>query len=150
MRIGTPWFQEVTIHLEDGKSFCCSCRRAFGESVLYSVTRGERSGAKHGLSSHEELSKGGSMSFTLGVTARHRIGELERGRTPEVAADSSIVINPGDPYEWKVARDSMTISISAAAGDTILYQWMGSTLKRSGRVPDPHARACVYHGPPSP
>lgn len=145
--IGTPWFQEVTIHLEDGKSFVVradepSASRCYIQSL--EVNGQVRNTA---FLSHEELSKGGSMSFTLSDRPASNWGTGTWSH-PEVAVDSSIVINPVIHTNGKLLRDSMTISISAAAGDTILYSVDGVDLEKKWSGPGPTRSGLrTYTGP---
>lgn len=145
--VGTPWFPELVLHLENGKSFVVradepSANRCYVQALsLNGQTRNTP------FIRHEEIVEGGNLDFTMSDRPNVNWG-LESWKHPTVDPEKQIVINPVIQTDGKLFRDSTVVTISATPGDTVLFSTDGKdpNLKWPGSGPT-RSSWQVYTGP---
>ncbi|MEE2877342.1 MAG: GH92 family glycosyl hydrolase [Candidatus Neomarinimicrobiota bacterium] len=136
--IGTPIFDEATIHLENGKSFTIHADDASpGKPYIQNSTLNETELHRSYLS-HSEIASGGELQLKMG-SKPNQDWATDPTYRPKSAMNLLVVSNPVFDYKERGFLDSMTISISTPTqGATIHYTVDGSR---------PSDRSPVYDTP---
>ncbi len=119
--IGTPWFSQVTINLENGKKFVIKAQNSTPNNFY--IQSATLNGIKHVSSvlSHSDIMKGGELVFTMGSQPNKKWG-VGPGNEPETAiTDNLIVPAPGITDASKSFRDNKEITITGPAGANFYY-----------------------------
>ncbi|MBK7213079.1 MAG: GH92 family glycosyl hydrolase [Bacteroidales bacterium] len=117
--IGTPWFDKVTIHQENGKDFVISASNRSVDN--YYIQSASLNGKKYGASflNHKELSKGGELHFEMGAQPNEKWGTGKKNEPVTSISDHVIVPVPYLNDATKVFSDTKEISITAVEGAKI-------------------------------
>lgn len=145
--VGTPWFPEVEIRLENGKSFLI--RSDEPSSTRCYVQAMEVNGTSRNAPFlwHDEIMQGGSLDFTLGDRPSMNWGTAEWSH-PTIDPAQEIVINPVIHTSGTVFRDSSIVTITCSPGDTLLYTIDGSAPESPGSdAAAIHSSMKRYSGP---
>jgi len=119
--IGTPWFNKVTINLENGKKFVI---KANGISASnYYIRSAKLNGIKHDASSlnHTDIMNGGELIFTMTNTPNKSWGTGLKNEPATAIADNLIVPAPAILDATKSFKDSKVITLTGPAGAPIFY-----------------------------
>lgn len=138
--IGTPIFDKVTLHLENGKTFEIIANKTADDD--HYIQSALLNGAPYTQSylNHEAIMEGGTLTFEMGNQANESWGSNE-GDMPI----ASITENPITPVPYcvtsgKTFTDTLNLSMGIACEDCqILFTLDGS-------IPEPD-NAQVYEGP---
>ncbi len=135
--IGTPWFSQVTINLENGKKFVIKAKNVTPDNFY--IQSATLNGLKHVSSvlSHSDIMKGGELEFTMGSQPNKKWG-VGPGNEPETAiTDNLIVPVPGITDASKSFRDKKEITITGPAGANFYYSVEGENSIPSGPYTGP-------------
>lgn len=142
--IGTPLFDEVKIHLENGKTFTISSKHT-SPSAFY-ITSAALNGKPYTKTylQHTDIMKGGAIQFNLSKTKNENWGSQPSGYpTSKVVGEELIPV----PYFY-VPFDRFHDSVLITIGDidpsaSIHYQLVRS--KEDGSYEDPRENALYTH-----
>ncbi|MEI7982747.1 MAG: GH92 family glycosyl hydrolase, partial [Bacteroidota bacterium] len=137
--IGTPVFPNVTIKLGNGKTFSVRTKYA-GEQNFY-IQSASLNGKPYSRCyiSHEDIMKGGELSFTMGSTPNKAWGVGMNAAPPSRIGDYLIIPSPSVDLGQPTFLDSTMVSISCPIESAyILYTLDGS---------DPTLKSAVYQQP---
>ncbi len=132
--IGTPWFDKVTINLENGKQFVIKANNL--SSSNYYIQSATLNGKSYGASflKHEAIMKGGELVFTMGNQPNTEWG-VGKKKEPVTAITSDLVLPA--PYikdAVKTFTDRKTLEFGGPAGATIMVMASGAD-RVGGNVP---------------
>ena len=119
--IGTPWFNKVTINLENGKKFVIkangiSANNFYIRSATLNGNRHESSILKH-----SDIMKGGELIFTMSNQPNKKWG-VGANNVPSTAITNNLIIPaPAIKDATKSFRDKKEITITGPAGASIYY-----------------------------
>lgn len=119
--IGTPWFEEATIHLDNGKTFTV---RAPGASSRNFYVQGARLDGQmwpNTWLSHETLTKGGELALDLGERPSRWGGAAENCPASAIPAETAIVPTPFVAQGQRVFSKNQTIELGCADPQAEIY-----------------------------
>lgn len=127
--IGTPWFNKVTLHLENGKKFIINAK-GVSNSNFY-IKSATLNGKKYTASylKHADVMNGGELSFVMSSTPVKSWG-TGAGNEPTTAInDDKIVAAPAIADAAKSFIGKKLITITAVEGASIYYTLTGADGK---------------------
>ncbi len=140
--IGTPWFDKVTINLENGKQFTIVANNRSKENFY--IQSAKLNGKKYGASflKHSDIMNGGTLTFEMGNQPNMSWGTGKKKEPVTAITDNLIVPAPFVDDPVKTFTDTKTVSITGPAGSTIFCtsgkgntEYSGPiTLKETGKV----------------
>jgi predicted alpha-1,2-mannosidase len=127
--IGTPWFNKVTIHLENGKKFIINAKD-ISESNFY-IKSASLNGKKYEASflKHADIMNGGELTFVMDGKPNKSWGVGQKNEAFTSITDNLIIPAPAILDAAKSFKDKKEISISAIPGSTVFYSLTGSDGK---------------------
>lgn len=150
--IGSPVFDKVTIHLENGKQFVITTKNRTRESCYVQSATLDGSKFNRSYITYDELKDGGQIDFVMGLKPSKKWG-VGKGNLPENRIEATTTIVPVIVADKQSFPDEMTFDIQLyssenktdknfvypAQTDKIFYTLDGSTPLKSKE----HA----YNGP---
>lgn len=136
--IGTPWFPEAEIRLENGKIFRIIAEDVNEDNIF--VQGMELNGKTHSKSyfSHNQLADGGDMIFEMGPEPNLTWGKGE-GNYPMTAIEDNL-ISPA-PYftsSEKIFKDSLEIGIKSTKEESAIFYTIDGTTPTELSIPYHH------------
>lgn len=124
--IGTPWFEKVTINLENGKQFVIKANNL--SSANYYIQSATLNGKSYGASflKHEAIMKGGELNFAMGNQPNKEWG-VGKKNEPVTAITNDLVLPA--PYlkdAVKTYNGTKTLEFGGPAGATIMVTASGA------------------------
>ena len=109
--LGTPMFDEVTINLENGKTFTIKAKKKNEKSFYINSTL--LNGRKHSQSflRHEDILKGGSFAFTLSDIPGLKWGKAEKDLPKTSIDEQQIVASPYFDVETNKFKNELLVTI---------------------------------------
>ncbi len=123
--IGTPWFNKVTINLENGNKFSIKTKGISANNfyIQSATLNGKRYDAS--FIKHEDIMNGGELSFTMGSQPNKKWG-VGPGNEPQTAINDNLIIPaPAITDASKSFRDKKTITITGPEGASVFYSLTG-------------------------
>jgi len=129
--IGTPWFNKVTINLENGKKFIIQAKDISDKNFY--INAAKLNGKKHTASflKHADIMNGGELTFTMSSKPNKNWGSGVNNEPATSISDHIIIPSPAILDATKSFKGKKTISISSPGGSTILYSLTGADGKTS-------------------
>ncbi|MBK7030833.1 MAG: GH92 family glycosyl hydrolase [Bacteroidales bacterium] len=117
--LGSPWFDKVTVHLENGKSFIIQAKNQSPENKY--IQSATLNGKKYAASflNHDVLSKGGNLVFDMGGQPNKSWGTGKKKEPVTAITDQLIVPAPYLTDAVKTFTDTKQIEIKGPAGTDI-------------------------------
>ena len=120
--IGTPWFEKVTINLENGKKFIINAKNISDQnyyigSVMMNGKRYDKSYIKH-----QQIMNGGNLSFSLSSTPNKNWGNGQGNEPVTSIAEHLIVPSPSVKEASKSFRGSKIIELVAQPNAKVFYR----------------------------
>ena len=119
--IGTPLFDEVTIHLENGKTFTIQSRKASPKSKYIRSVALNGKLQTHSYIHHHDLAEGGKLSFQLSDAPNKLWGATIKDQPVSVIRDNKIVPVPYFNVKSKKFKKEMLVSINSIEPGVELY-----------------------------
>ena len=125
--IGAPIFDEVTINLNDKKSFIIRAKNTSSiNKYIYSATLNGDNYSKSYIN-HEQIVNGGVLEFKMDSKPNMSWGQSKNSK-PMSLIDEKVVMNPTISAPSQAFSDSMTISMHCGTeGSSIFFTLNGST-----------------------
>lgn len=140
--IGSPWFDKVSIHLENGKTFTIQANGSVGQNAY--IQSAQLNGKKYNASflKHSDIAKGGNLLFQMGSSPNMSWGNGKKNEPVTAITDHLIVPMPYVSDPVKTFATTKTIELNGPAGASILIaDGRGTkpytspiTLEESGKV----------------
>ena len=123
--IGTPWFNKVTINLENGKKFVINAKNISANNFY--IRSATLNGAKHDASflNHSDIMNGGELTFVMGNTPNKNWGTGAKNEPHTAITDNLIIPAPAILDAAKSFKDKKTITITGPAGASLFYSITG-------------------------
>ena len=123
--IGTPWFNKVTINLENGKKFVINAKNISANNFY--IRSATLNGAKHDASflNHSDIMNGGELTFVMGNTPNNNWGTGAKNEPHTAITDNLIIPAPAILDAAKSFKDKKTITITGPAGASLFYSITG-------------------------
>ena len=120
--IGTPWFEKVTINLENGKKFIINAKNISDQnyyigSVMMNGKRYDKSYIKH-----QQIMNGGNLSFSLSSTPNKNWGNGQGNEPVTSIAKHLIIPSPSVKEASKSFRGSKIIELIAQPNAKVFYR----------------------------
>tara|TARA_R110002012_G_scaffold106014_1_gene247189 strand:+ start:6290 stop:9277 length:2988 start_codon:yes stop_codon:yes gene_type:complete len=128
--IGTPLFNEVKIHLENGKTFTVSAPLVSDKNIYINKITLNGKARSQTYFNHEDLANGGSLTFEMTDKPNKQLGTLE-GQMPYTAiAEGDFVAVPYFNMDNFKFQDSLQVDImSMTEGAEIFYSLNGGQFE---------------------
>lgn len=123
--IGSPWFEKITINLENGKTFVINVEK-FSEQNLY-IQAAKLNGFNYNASylKHADIMKGGTLTFTMGALPSVKWG-VGKGNEPQTSISENLILPvPAITDATKSFKGTKKISITSVAGSKVYYRING-------------------------
>jgi predicted alpha-1,2-mannosidase len=120
--LGSPWFEKITINLENGKTFVVKARNQSNENVY--VQRIELNDEPYPLSyiRHQDIMNGGELEFRMDDTPNLEFGRAKEHRPTSKLAEQLVTV-PVFMNEKRVFFDELQIELTCLTrGATIFYR----------------------------
>lgn len=131
--LGSPIFDEVTIHLENGKTFIIETKNNAKENKYVESLRLNDTDYPKTFISHQDLTIGGKLTFTMSPKPNVQWGADSENR-PKSIVQMDVVLNPTISAPAKTFLNSMTLKLECGTQDAkIFYTLDGSTPSASSR-----------------
>lgn len=117
--IGSPWFEKVTIHLENGKTFVIQAQNQQKENKY--IQSALLNGKKHTASflKHDMIMKGGNLTFVMGSQPNKSWGTGKKNEPVTAITENLIVPAPYVTDAIKTFPESKLIDIRGPKGAKI-------------------------------
>ena len=124
--LGTPIFDEATIHIQNGNSFTIRADGVSSENRYIQEASLNGTSLHQSYLSHSTIISGGELNLKMGDRPNQNWA-TDRSQRPVSAMNLDIVANPVFDYKERGFLDTMTVSISTPTpGVTIHYTIDGS------------------------
>ena len=135
---GSPLFDKITLHLENGKTFVVTAKNNSQENVYIQSARLNKKPYTRTYLSHQDIMKGGRMDYVMG-----RRPNLDRGTALEDAPYSMTTQDFAAPPFVAAGQASFTnstrVTLSCRTTDARIRYTLDGT--------EPHADSSLYTGP---
>ncbi|MBK9566867.1 MAG: GH92 family glycosyl hydrolase [Saprospiraceae bacterium] len=120
--IGTPWFEKVTINLENGKKFIINAKNISDQN--YYISSAMMNGKRYDKSyiKHQQIMNGGNLSFSLSSTPNKNWGNGQGNEPVTSIAEHLIVPSPSVKEASKSFRGSKSIELIAQPNAKVFYR----------------------------
>lgn len=139
--IGTPLFDEVVLHLENGKDFVIKATRETPEAFYINTTQLNGQSFTHSYLRHKDIENGGRLEFSLSKQYNRNWGTKESDLPHSVIEEELIVPAPYFDAKSNKFRDSMQVVIRS----------LDTSAKIHYRIVDPktgkQSASFAYTGP---
>jgi len=124
--IGTPWFDKVTINLENGKQFVIKANNI--SPANYYIQSATLNGKKHNASylKHADIMKGGELVFTMGSQPNTEWGVGKKNEPVTAITDNLVLPAPYVKDAVKTFSGAKTIELAGPAGATVMVMTSGA------------------------
>ena len=135
---GTPWFNKVTINLENGKKFVIKANGISANN--YYIKSASLNGKNYESSTlnHADIMKGGELTFVMSNQPNKKWGTGSKNEPVTAITDNLIIPAPAIVDATKSFKDKKVISITGPAGAALFYSIAGvngNTTTQSYTVP---------------
>ncbi len=137
--IGTPLFDKVTIHLENGKQFVIKANNLSDNNFYVSASRLNGAATNHCYLRHSDLMKGGELQLDLASQPNKAWGSTDGDAPVSAITDNFITPNPMVEKGDRVFYDSTLVVLGCANDKAKIYY----TLDDS----QPSESSSLYSGP---
>ena len=119
--LGTPLFDEVNIHLENGKTFSIKAHNKTSDN--YYVTKVELNGKAHpaGFIRHTDLENGGEMVYTMSRTPNYARAIKENEIPHSSVEDGRFLAVPFFEMESNKFKETLPVKINALDKQAAIY-----------------------------
>ncbi len=122
--IGSPWFDKVHIHLENGKTFSIESDSKSDDAIYIQSAQLNEQPLEQTYISHEQIIKGGQLSFKMGEKASPTYGKPAKHCPVSKIAGQEIVAVPAVTRGDKAFPMSTIIALDCATPDATIYYSM--------------------------
>lgn len=137
--IGTPWFPETEIRLENGNTFKVTAKNVSKEN--YYIQSAKLNGKPYNKSflSHEDIMRGGHLHFEMGKNPHKQWGSNDEDIPTTKIGEELILPVPYFESEDSKIRDKMEVKISTIIPDCEIYYTLDGSVpnKQSMRYTEP-------------
>lgn len=120
--IGSPLFDEVRLHLENGKSFVIKSEKQSAKNIY--IQSASLNGKPHSKSffRYQDLKNGGELKFVMGSKPNEKFGTADGDFPVQKIHFPEICLAPLIHTDSKIFKDSLPVSIqSLTKGDKIYF-----------------------------
>jgi len=119
--IGTPWFNKVTINLENGKTFEIKANGVSANNFY--IKSASLNGKNHNAATlkHADIMNGGELVFIMSNQPNKKWGVGEKNEPVTQISDNLIVPAPAIIDATKSFKDKKNITLSGPLGSQIFY-----------------------------
>ena len=129
--IGTPTFNKITIHLENGKSFVISANNFFANNFYIQSATLNGTAFNKSYITHSDLMKGGSLELTMNNKPNYSWANEEN--CPKTKINDYLILPvPTVIADKKTFYDSLKIELKSTNNSQIFYTINGSNPDSSG------------------
>jgi predicted alpha-1,2-mannosidase len=137
--LGSPWFEKITIQLENGKKFTINNKNFSSKSIYIKESYLNGKLDNKSFLFHKDIVSGGEITFVRSVSKPTVFGKGSQS-IPTMGIDNPLVtINPTFGQSEEVFKDSVLISLESLSDSYDLY------ISSSPDFPSENAR--LYQGP---
>jgi len=130
--IGSPWFEKVSIHLENGKTFTIQANGGVAQNPYVQSAQLNGKNYKASFLKHSDIVKGGNLVFQMGSSPNMSWGNGKKNEPVTSITDHLIVPMPYVTDPVKTFSTSRTVELKAAEGASILLSDGAGTKPYSG------------------
>lgn len=135
--IGSPWFKETTINLENGKKFTIEANNQSEENVYVQSISLNSKNYTNSYLSHKTIMKGGVMEFEMGPEPNKKFGKNKASRpVSRIRADELIAI-PAVLEGKRAFLDSTTVTLICATRDVDIFYSFSKKLSNPIQYEEP-------------
>jgi len=128
--IGTPLFEEVTINLENGKTFTIKANRNNPRNIYIASARLNNQSFSKSYISHDDIVQGGSLNFTLSSAPNYKWGTGVHDLPVSKIEEEPIVAVPYIMVPNNKFRKETTVALkSIDSGTTLYYRWIQPNIR---------------------
>ncbi|AWO00518.1 glycosyl hydrolase family 92 [Chitinophaga alhagiae] len=137
--LGTPTFDEATLHFENGKSFTIKAKNLSDKNFYVQGVTVNGQPLPHSWIAHNTIMQGGGMEFTMGSTPNKTWAATEANQPHSAITDNSIVAVPYAEAPSDRFTGSVQVTLKEVEHNTVIYYTLnGSTpTNRSARYTKP-------------
>ena len=119
--IGSPLFDRITLHLENGQEFVIECENNKGSNIYIQTASLNGEDYKKSFIIHDQILKGGLLKFTMGPQENNEWGKASEDRP--VSSISDYLITPVPYFEAASSsfQDSLQIKIGHLDKNAAIY-----------------------------
>jgi len=128
--IGTPWFPEIEIFLENGNSFRIEAQNVSSDNYYIQSANMNGSDYRKSWLSHSDIMKGGSLNFEMGSRPNESWGSRDEDVPVTAITDNLLLPSPWVEADDYRIRDSVQVRLGHATENVVLY------YTTDGSVPD--------------
>ncbi len=138
--IGSPIFEKVTIHLENGKNFIIEAKKQSDKNAYIQKANLQGKKYRKGFITHQDIIAGGQLEFVMGDKPNKEWASRDEDIPVSAITDDPIVITPSIVYEGiKSFSGHKKIALQSPDKNVKIYY----TLDGS----EPSDRSALYSGP---
>ncbi|MGX5817547.1 GH92 family glycosyl hydrolase [Chitinophaga lutea] len=143
--LGTPTFDEVILHFEDGKSFTIKARNLSPKNFYVQGVSVNGKPQAHSWIDHSTITAGGNMEFTLGAQPNKTWASTD-ATSPRSSIDEQRIV--AVPYAVSASdrfKSSMQVTLHTTDPKHTIFYTLDGSAPVSGKTLSPNAKA--YKGP---
>ena len=118
--LGTPIFDEATIHMQNGNSFTIRAQEVSSENRYIQKASLGRTALHQSYLSHSTITAGGNLDLKMG-NKPNQSWATDHSQRPVSAMNLDVVVNPVFDYEERGFLDTMTVSISTPTPGAVIH-----------------------------
>lgn len=119
--IGAPWFNTITINLENGRKFEIVAKNRTDKNFYIQSANLNGKPYLASFVKHDDIMKGGKLSFVMGNSPNKKWGVGVNNEPTTSVVDNLILPSPAISNATKSFKGSKEISISAVPGAIVFY-----------------------------
>ena len=125
--IGTPLFKKVTINLENGNTFVIEAPKVSAENYYIQSAKLDAKNYTKSYITHQDIMKGGTLSFEMGAQAEKSWGSAEKDRPVSVIKDDLIQAVPFIKAKSITFKDSLLVELASPLQNVDIYYTLDGT-----------------------
>lgn len=137
--IGTPWFSQIEIKLENGNVFTINANKVSKNNFYIQSAKLNGQNYSKSFITHNDIMKGGNMSFEMGKQPGKNWGTRDEDIPMTYINDEVILPVPYLIAEGAIIREPVTVEIKTLMPDCKIYYTTDGTL--------PNLESFVYSEP---
>lgn len=119
--IGTPWFPEMTIHLENGKQFTIRAKGVHKNNFYIQSAQWNGQTYDKSFISHEMIMDGGLLDLEMGNNPNHHWATKDESTPPSAIAEALILPVPYFISDDNKIQDRMEVAMASIIPDCEIY-----------------------------
>ncbi len=119
--IGSPWFDSITLNLENGFQFVINVKNQSKENVYVQSISLNSEHYPYSYLSHEDIMAGGAIDFELGSSPNKAFGKSEEHRPKSQIEVEELIAIPAVLEGERAFQESTSITLNCASKDVGIF-----------------------------